>query len=156
MPADVHLLVSPGCDSDQVRYLGSLPWDRISAVCIIFSSWHSQQNSSDAEPSPVHFSNFFFKLNRLHQFLSYFSIFGWYVHSNIDQKPMELEFWFSASIFFNQLLIAKNRLKLKFFEVIDYFPPKVFNVKPWNLVYRHIVSTCIFKCVWKWSLWVIF
>ena len=53
------------------------------------------------------FHQLFFKSKRLPQFFLIFLIFGLYVHNNIEQIPVGLEFWFFASVFFINLQPSK-------------------------------------------------
>ena len=77
---------------------------------------------------------------RFHQI---FPIFCLNMHNNIAQKFMVVEFFF----FFNGSLIRKKIDKNGNFRGFWPISQKVFNMRPWHLVYRHIVGT--FMCMWK-------
>ena len=106
---------------------------------------------SGAYPMPSHPSsvvgvvgvNFFSNRIGSFTFYSIFLIFGLNLHNNIAQKPVQLEFSFMAFLFFNGFLITKNGDFWWFWASCS----KSFNVRPWNLIYRHIAGTS--RCVWK-------
>ena len=79
--------------------------------------------------------------NRIACFSFYpiFLIFGLRVHNNIEQKPMELDFW--LQYFSDWTLITKTQAKKWILWGFWPFSQRVFTVWPCNLVYRHIGGT---------------
>ena len=73
-------------------------------------------------------------------------VYGLNVHNNIAQLHRELEFWFFFLKYLNGFLIIEN-VRIGIYGGSGPFSQKVFDVRPWNLMYSHIVG--ILSCVYE-------
>ena len=115
-----------------------------SAADIVSGAYPMPSHPSSVSPLVRLSGNLFSNQIGCLSFHPIFLIFGLYVHNNIAQKVRSgiLIFWvyFFQGIF-NYKEIGKNGNFRGFWP----FSRKGFNMRPWNLVYRHIMGTNVWQ-----------